>query len=100
MESAAFSVPTITTSLSGFGQWVNYHQQDIDQGVAVIPRNDSNYNDVVSELVRQLEQFSALTPVQVQSARKKAATIAKKALWEHFIEYYDKAYTIALSKKR
>lgn len=100
MESAAFSVPTITTSLSGFGQWVNYHQQDIDQGVAVIPRNDSNYNDVVSELVRQLEQFSALTPVQVQSARKKAATIAEQALWEHFIEYYDKAYTIALSKKR
>lgn len=100
MESAAFSVPTITTSLSGFGQWVNYHQQDIDQGVAVIPRNDSNYDDVVSELVRQVEQFAALTPVQVQSARKKAAAIAEKALWEHFIEYYDKAYTIALSKKR
>ncbi|MDP4203199.1 MAG: glycogen/starch synthase [Bacteroidota bacterium] len=100
LESSAFSVPTITTSLSGFGQWVNYHQQDIDQGVAVIPRNDSNYNEVVSELVLQIEQFAALTPVQVQSARKKAATIAEKALWEHFIEYYDKAYTIALSKKR
>lgn len=100
LESAAFSVPTITTSLSGFGQWVNYHQQDIDQGVAVISRNDSNYNEVVSELVQQIEQFSTLTPVQVQSARKKAATIAEKALWEHFIEYYDKAYTIALSKKR
>lgn len=100
LESAAFSVPTITTSLSGFGQWVNYNQQDIDQGVAVIPRTDSNYDEVVQHLVEQIEQFTALAPANVQAARKKAHQIAEMALWEHFIEYYDKAYTIALSKKK
>ena len=100
LESAAFSVPTITTSLSGFGQWVSPSPQNVDQGVAVITRNDSNYHQVVEELVNQIELFAAMTPKQVQSARQKAYAISQKALWEHFIEFYDKAYTIALSKKQ
>jgi len=100
LESAAFSVPTVTTSLSGFGQWVNDNRQNIDQGVAVIPRNDSNYNEVVRQVVQQTELFTSLTPSDTQKTRNRARKIAEKALWKHFIEYYDKAYTIALSKKK
>lgn len=100
LESAAFSVPTVTTNLSGFGQWVSPHIQNIDQGVAVIPRTDSNYHEVVEQLVKQLEQFAAMSTEQVQTTRNKAYTIAQNALWECFIQYYDQAYTIALNKKK
>ncbi len=37
-----------------------------------------------------------MTPDEVETARKKAAAIAEKALWKHFIADYYKAYDIAL----
>lgn len=40
LESCAFHVPTITTSLAGFGAWAA--QQKEQYGVNVIERNDSN----------------------------------------------------------
>jgi len=36
----------------------------------------------------------------VSKARAKAATIAEKALWKHFICNYYKAYDLALKKAR
>ena len=45
LESAAFGVPTITTDLAGFGQWVlDRFGDDSDRyGVKVLHRTDSNY---------------------------------------------------------
>ncbi len=36
LESAAFGIPTITTDLAGFGQWVSARPQSVDKGVGVI----------------------------------------------------------------
>ena len=41
LESIAFSVPTITTSLTGFGLWVDGKLKE-HKGVDVIARNDTN----------------------------------------------------------
>ncbi|MFQ8827963.1 MAG: glycosyltransferase [Alistipes sp.] len=52
LESIAFSVPTITTTLTGFGQWVA-EKLDEHKGVDVISRNDTNDSEVSREnLVR------------------------------------------------
>ncbi len=42
LESIAFAVPTITTDLSGFGQWVSHGLHEIKSGVGVIHRSDYN----------------------------------------------------------
>ena len=104
LESNAFHVPTITTSLAGYGEWVQRHfgATEMYQGVVTINRNDSNYQQVAEAIAQHLHQYSHYTPEQVQQARKAAAAIAAKADWAHFFKYYRKAYEIAIknSKKR
>ncbi len=99
LESIAFSVPTITTSLSGFGQWVNPHQQSIDEGVAIIERTDANYPEAVAATTAQLIAFANMEAQKTAETREKALAISQKAHWENFISYYYEAYAKALLKK-
>lgn len=101
LESVAFKIPCITTNLSGFGLWVNQikgHEGVLSDGVRVIPRTDSNYNEVVNDIVNTIIEYSCYSDEEIQTVRKKAAGIAEKALWKHFIQYYYKAYDIAIKK--
>jgi phosphorylase/glycogen(starch) synthase len=50
LESLMFSIPTVTTSLSGFGLWVKDYFKDHGNGIAVIERTDDNEESVVSEM--------------------------------------------------
>lgn len=99
LESVAFSVPTITTNLSGFGQWTSPEPQGIETGVGVIHRSDYNGHIVAENLAEMIYQYSCYTEAEVKNARANAAKIAKKALWKHFIGFYDQAYSIALLNK-
>ena len=99
LESVAFKVPSITTSLSGFGLWANREkggQSKIADGVEVIERTDSNYTEVAEAIVRTIVEYAACNKKETDAARKAAAALAKKALWKHFIQYYYEAYDIAL----
>ena len=96
LESCAFHVPTITTSLAGFGEWAA--RQKEQYGVVVIERNDSNFDEVADRIAEDLLRFDRLTDEQKQLARKEAAAIAQKADWKHFFQYYREAYDIALTK--
>ena len=99
LESMAFHVPTITTSLSGYGVWCEEQGcTTIDKGVAVIYRNDSNTDDVIQHIVHTIEYYLSLTPRKVAAARKAAVELALKAEWQHFFPYYRQAYAIALKK--
>jgi len=99
LESVAFSVPTITTDLSGFGQWVSHEPQGIECGVGVIHRSDYNGFLVATQIAEMIQQFATFNENKVKAIRKLAAVLAEKALWKHFIQYYDTAYHIALSNK-
>jgi len=99
LESVAFSVPTITTDLSGFGQWVSHTPQHVKEGVGVIHRSDYNSYEVATSIAGMIYDFSLLKDDEVNEARKKASIIASKALWKNFIKYYYQAYEIAFSAK-
>lgn len=96
LESVAFHVPTITTDLSGFGEWVSDLPQHVRTGVGIIHRSDYNSHEVAIELAAMINDFLAENETSIASIRKKAAAIAQKALWKHFIHFYEKAYSIAL----
>lgn len=100
MESCAFGVPTITTSLSGFGMWCQNIGKDDDilDAVAVVPRGDSNYEEVVSRIAELVIRFAEVPSVEVKAIRQEARRIAARAGWHNFIKYYDKAYDQALRK--
>ena len=100
LESCAFHVPTITTSLAGFGAWAA--QQKDQYGVVVVERNDSNFDEVAEHIAQDLLRFGRLDKEEKAHAREAAAALAKLADWKHFFKYYRKAYDIALknAKKR
>jgi glycogen synthase len=98
LESCAFHVPTITTSLAGFGAWAS--EQKDQYGVVVIDRNDSNFDEVAEHIADDLLRFDRLSKEDKARAREAAAAVAKQADWKHFFKYYRKAYEIALKKAK
>ena len=100
LESVAFGVPTVTTSLSGFGQWVlatfeNYFEEC---GVNVVGRGDSNYDDVVHNIASDLKFLSCVDTRTTNRIRRAARATAAAAEWTNFISYYDTTYAMALEK--
>lgn len=98
LESVAFGVPTVTTSLSGFGQWVLSDCKNgfENSGVEVIGRNDSNYHEVVNRLASALLQLADASDDYRAAASKAAHATASKAEWDYFVTYYIEAYRQAL----
>lgn len=98
MESAAFGIPTATTSLAGFGLWVSDRQVGIENGVSVIKRTDSNYFEVVDNLTNEVIRFSKMGVAGRAAISKSAREIAEKSLWSKFFTHYLEAYDFALSR--
>ena len=101
LEAIAFKVPCITTDLAGFGLWANTvfgKYGELEDGVKVIHRTDYNYSEVADAIKDSVAAFSNYTKKQVDTARKNADALSKKALWSEFIKYYEEAYDIALRK--
>lgn len=98
LESVAFGVPTVTTSLSGFGRWIlaSSRPEFTVSGVNVIPRTDSNYNEVAGAIAQSLFSLISAQPAERAKIAKAAMNTASKAAWSHFMEWYDDAFRIAL----
>ena len=98
LESLMFSIPTITTSLAGFGLWVRDYVKDLGNGIAVIERDDNNAADVISAIKDFIMKYSSLSADEVKAAREKAHEISRIALWDNLVDYYFKAYDYALDQ--
>ncbi len=114
MESIAMKIPTITSSLSGFGQWVEQSGKDHEDAVYIIERNDHNHEETtkrISEII--VGRFKAIQksdflgmdhpsdPMSHETftvARNKAGELAKGVLWELQIIQYHEAYSSVLTK--
>ncbi len=98
MESCAFGVPTVTTSLSGFGMWSKSigRGNEISEGVVVVGRNDSNYESVVNDISNVIFAYASQSAVDAKPARQEAKKIAARAAWKNFIKYYEIAFDEAL----
>ncbi|MFH0895204.1 MAG: alpha-glucan family phosphorylase [Bacteroidota bacterium] len=98
LESLAFHVPTITTSLAGFGQWIKSSVSLPQDGAAVIERGDKNDAEVRDEILKLLHKFISFNAQEQKSAKDSAFEISRIALWQNLVQYYLKAYSIALKK--
>ena len=100
LESIAFGVPTVTTTLSGFGQWIldNFDNQFDDCGVNVITRTDSNYESVAYSIANSLNFLAQSDKAVCAEISKKAIAASDHAAWSYFITYYVDAYRTALDK--
>lgn len=98
-ESVAFSIPTITTTLAGFGVWAKKEgdkEKGVSKGIKIVHRNDQNYTEVADKIAEHICELSLKNDDQVKISKKSAAALADKADWAHFISFYEEAYRKAL----
>jgi glycogen phosphorylase/synthase len=98
LESLMFSIPSITTSLSGFGLWVRTYFENSGNGISVIERTDDNEAQVISEICDFTSKFIRLNDQEILTARQKAHAISRIALWDNLVNYYFDAYQHALEQ--
>lgn len=90
LESIAFGIPTITTTLAGFGVWAN------NPGccaVTVIHRTDENYFEIIDEIA---ERLLLIMETDADKLRQQCFRFAEQAEWQQFISHYYKAFNVAI----
>ncbi|WP_299320398.1 glycogen/starch synthase [uncultured Porphyromonas sp.] len=100
LESIRYGVPTITTTLAGFGLWAEEEQQTKPfaelkhQPVHIVPRDDRNVDEAIGRIAELIGEQLALTPDEAKVQRRSAYELAKRADWELFYRHYEDAYRL------
>lgn len=100
LESIRYGVPTITTTLAGFGLWAEEEQQTKPfaelkhQPVHIVPRDDCNVDEAIGRIAELIGEQLALTPDEAKAQRRSAYELAKRADWELFYRHYEDAYRL------
>ena len=81
LEALAFRIPTLTTTLAGFGMWVRSHYKGKHPGITVLDRDDNNYDQVVDGVEKRVEEVAALELPEREKYRENAREVAQIALW-------------------
>jgi glycogen phosphorylase/synthase len=98
LESLALRIPTVTTTLTGFGLWAREQYADLDHGIYVIERNDFNDGEVVDEIINAILSSEKLSPAEIKKAREVAFDVSLISLWSNLFHNYLEAFDICLSK--
>jgi len=98
LESLSFHIPTITTSLTGFGQWIKALFPTVKDCTSVIERNDDNDQDVVENIVRNILNCISKSEKEIIKIRIKAYEISRSVLWKNLIGNYREAYSEAIGE--
>ncbi len=97
LESVSYHIPTITTSVTGFGQWIRTLFPNIKDCTTVIERNDDNDQEVVDNIVKHIQNCISKTEKEIIKIRIKAYEISRSVLWKNLIGNYREAYSDALA---
>ena len=94
LESVAYGVPTVTTTLAGFGLWVAKHANH--NGVDIVRRDDYNEREVVLQITDVIRKYMDMDAESFAQARLSAQEISSTALWSKLFNEYKEAYEEAL----
>lgn len=94
LESMAYSVPTVSTDLAGFGRWAITREME-GAGVRVLRRQNRSFDEVKIELKDHILAVAALNDEARAKVRGGLKTSAMNADWEVFLKEYAKAFAIA-----
>ncbi len=97
LESIAFGVPSVTTSLAGFGCWVKEHSEN-HEGVCVIDRNDFDDDSVRESIASVIRGYLSQNDDQLNALREAAMRLSHTALWKNLIQNYYNAFDKAMNE--
>jgi glycogen(starch) synthase len=101
LESIASGVPTITSDLSGFGDYVKQNlKTSFDQGVAVLNRDGRTLAKAAEDLAKMMFSFVKESRRYRITQRNKSEDLSVTFDWHNLIKEYLASYQIAINKKR
>jgi glycogen synthase len=100
LECLARAVPTVTSNLSGFGDYVLNNIHNINRkAIFVVNNRTQNFDQAANQLANQLLHFTRLTRRERIDWRYKAENVSVQFDWDNLINYYDEAYYLAYEVK-
>jgi len=99
LECIARGVPTVTSDLSGFGDYVvnKMATKDTD-GICVVKRRNRDFNDAANQLANYLFQYVKYNQRERIALRNHVESSSEEFDWQNLTKYYDKAYELVLEK--
>ncbi|MDD3877477.1 MAG: alpha-glucan family phosphorylase [Bacteroidales bacterium] len=95
-ESLAYGVPTITTTLTGFGKWLTNKNITSNNFLFIAERNDESFVDTVESIGNYiLESLETLMNVRAELAGK-SIQFSEIYSWQHLFVNYEMAFSAAL----
>lgn len=100
LECIVRGIPTITSDLSGFGDYIQELMADHENmGIYVVNRKDSNFDQAADQLADQMFKFVTLSRRERIMQRNRVENISDVFDWTNLRSYYDTAHDLALKKK-
>lgn len=101
LECMARGVPTVTSDLSGFGDYMMQIMRDYESwGVSVVNRKQLSDADAAEQLANMLFKFVQQSQRDRITQRNRVESIADTFDWSNLRSYYDTAHELALMKKK
>ncbi|MCK3686432.1 glycosyltransferase [Maribellus sp. YY47] len=99
LECLASGVPSVTSNLAGFGDYVvNNMPQHEEQGMYIIDRTDGNFHRAAEGLANMLFEFVNKTRRERIALRYQCEEASMHFDWSNLGKYYDDAYKLALQR--
>ncbi|MBN2542836.1 alpha-glucan family phosphorylase [bacterium] len=99
LESIAYSVPSVSSDVAGFGNWVLTKGLE-GQGIKIIRRAGipaiNSVNELKTYIIDFIKNYSESSLID---SRTSARSVAEHFSWKHFFKNYLKAYKIALAER-
>lgn len=100
LEAIASGLPTVTSDLSGFGDYALQNMTDLEeQGIYVVKRKNRSFEDSVNQLTNFLFSFVMQDRRERVSQRNQAEEASVGFGWDVLTQYYERAYALALQRQ-
>lgn len=98
MESLAFRVPSVTTSQSGFGEFVLNKFQKQNESLKIINQDCRQGEETIEAITKIINEYRTYGPDRMQQLKSDAAELAEKFEWQKQIPDWYEAFDLALNK--
>jgi glycogen(starch) synthase len=99
LECLASGIPSITSEVAGFGDYVVNNIRDHDEkGMYIINRKGRNFFDIAEDLANMMFKFVQMSRRDRIALRYKCEETSLHFDWSNLGKYYDKAYNEAVKR--
>ncbi len=99
LECLASGLPSITSNLSGFGDYVSRNVLDHDkQGMYIVDRKSRDFNLAADDLAKMMMQVVQMTRRERIAMRYKCEEASLHFDWSNLGKYYNKAYNLVITR--